>query len=108
MQRLCGLPIKKFLRFADVWLTLLRVVPRKRPVDNLRRRTGKVDNELGQLPNCELSGISEIEGTDDLILAVHEPYQSVDQIVDIAEGSRLGPIAIDRDIPIAKRLNDEI
>src|SRR4051812_44860796 len=56
-----GLPSKPGLGECDIGLTLRRIVLGQGLVDDLRRRVGDLDHELGQLPHGELVGVADVD-----------------------------------------------
>ena len=74
---------------------------------NLRLTSNLLEYKLSQLKHGEFTGVPEVHGTDDLLL-LHEAHESLDKIVDIAEGAGLGPLAINSEILTLQGLNDEV
>ena len=96
-----------FARF-DVRLTLLGIIGRQRHEDEFRFRSRHLDDDLGELPDRELARIAEIDRAGEVAVAVHQPHEAVDQIVDVAEGARLAAVAVDGDGLALQGLHDEI
>lgn len=74
---------------------------------NLRFATDLLKNEFGQLEHGELTWVAKVHWSDNLLL-LHEAHESFDEIVDIAEGSGLGTLAVNREILSLEGLNDEV
>ena len=74
---------------------------------NLRFATDLLKNEFGQLEHGELTWVAKVHGADNLLL-LHEAHESVDEIVNKAEGSGLGTLAVNSKIPTLEGLNDEV
>jgi hypothetical protein len=62
---------------------------------------------LGELADSKLPGIAEIDRPDDGARSLHQLDEPGDEIVDIAEGARLRPVAEYRDVAVEKGLDDE-
>ena len=77
-------------------------------MDDFCRRSGQRDNLLRKLQNGEFHRISKIHRSGDFIRRLHQTQKPLDKIVDIAKRPGLIAGAIDCNVLIAKRLNDEI
>ena len=73
-----------------------------------RFRPGQIDNGFCKFCYRELVRIADIDEADDLVLALHEPDEPVDQVVDIAERTRLRAIAINGDVTPKQHLDNEV
>src|SRR3712207_2346723 len=86
-----GLPREDLLRSRDVRTALLRVVRGQSLVDDLRARARDGDDGLRQLEQRELGGVADVDG---LVLAgLGQRDDAADEVVDVAEGSRLAAVA---------------
>src|SRR6516162_1631118 len=101
-------PTKQFLRFADFRLALFGVVSGKRAVNNFRSGAGNVDYDLRELTNREFFRVPEVHRPNNPVAGFHEPNQAFDEIVDVAERTRLQAVAVDGDVVIPQCLNDKI
>lgn len=63
--------------------------------EEARVRADQVDHMPGQLKNGVLSWIPDIHRAGDLGARSHQPYQPLDEIVNVAEGSSLQSIPLD-------------
>src|SRR5262249_31805084 len=63
---------------------------------------------FGKLPNRELDRISKVDGAGHIIRCFDQSHQSVNQVVNIAERSRLVAFAVDGDVLIAQRLHHKV
>jgi len=50
---------------------------------------GEFDDELGEFFDGEFDGVSEVDGSDEVVWGVHQAEDAIDEVVDIAEGSGL-------------------
>src|SRR5919202_3117406 len=89
-----GLPAEDLLCAGDVGLAHLRVVDRQGLVDDLALRAGHAQHLLGELVERELARVPEVDGQ--VLLRLGEQDEPADQVVDVAEAPRLGPVAEDR------------
>jgi hypothetical protein len=62
---------------------------------------------MGQLQDCYLDGIAEVDRPLDIALQVHQSGQAFDQIVDVAERSRLRSRAVNSNRLVFQSLDDE-
>ena len=92
----------------DIGSPLAGIVDRQWPMDDLRSGAGDRDDLFGQIAHGKFSRIAEIDGRPYGRLISHKAKEAVDQIGDIAERARLGPITIDCDVLAFERLYDEI
>ena len=60
------------------------------------------------MPNRELTRVAEVDRPGEVVRRVHHLEQTVDQIVNVAERSRLRAVAVDRDVLADDRLADEV
>ncbi|OHV68339.1 hypothetical protein LCM4577_07420 [Mesorhizobium sp. LCM 4577] len=58
-----------------------------------RPGAGQFPHQAGQVEDGEFSGIAKIDRQARIGLDVHEPQQAIDQVGDVAEGSRLPTVA---------------
>ena len=100
-------PSEGFLGESDVRTALFRVIRGKREMGDLGLSSHLLEHEFCQLEHGELTRIAEVHGTDDLLL-LHEAHESLDEIIDIAEGAGLGPLAINSEILTLQGLNDKV
>jgi len=107
LERNLGFPAQVLARLGDIGLALLGVIAGQRHVDDLGRRLGGLDCQLGELLDGELARVAHVDGADGLGL-VHQPDEAVDEVVDVAEGARLLPLAVDGDVLAVERLHEEI
>lgn len=61
-----------------------------------------------QLNHGEFSRVAEVHWASDGVVAVHQAHEAFDQVIDVAEGARLGAVAIEGDGLVAQRLDDEV
>ena len=66
------------------------------------------DDALGELQHRDLGRVAEIDGAGQLVGRGHEPDQSLDQVVDVAEGAGLLAVPVHRNRLMAQRLHDEV
>src|SRR5829696_7897333 len=99
------LPAELLPRERDVGLADLRVVGRKRLVDDLRARAGDLDHLLGELEQRELVRVADVHR--EVQPRLRESDDAVDQIRHEAEGPGLGAVAEHGDRPVLQRLAHE-
>src|SRR5262249_17138364 len=107
-ERRGRLPAKDLLRLCNVGLALPWIILRQWPVDNARARVRQFTNDIGKLQHREFDGIAYVDGPDNLIRRSHQAYKALDEILDVAERSRLRTIAVNGDVASEERLDDEI
>src|SRR5258708_28786725 len=91
----------------DVGAALPGVVLWQRSELEPRARANEGDDKPGQLRDGYFDGVAEVDRSVDVALDIHQTREAVDQIVDIAERSRLRPRAIDGDRLVLQCLDDE-
>ncbi len=69
--------------------------------------TDLLEDEFGKLEHGELAGVAEVHRADALLL-LHEAEESLDKVVDEAEGAGLRAVTVDGQIISLKGLNDEV
>src|ERR1700722_11514493 len=67
-----------------------------------------MNHSLGELADRHLRRISQVDWSDHGVIALHQTDQAVDQIIDVAERPGLAPFAIDSDVLVLQRLNNEV
>src|SRR5690242_14485042 len=108
LERHFWLPAQEALGTADIGAPLCRIVDRQWAALDLRARAGQVDDLIRKLGHGGLDRVADIDGAGDVVGRRHQADPALDEIVDIAEGARLAPIAVERDRIAPERLDDEI
>src|SRR5437868_8492176 len=91
----------------DVGTTLSGVVLWQRSELEPRARADEGDDKLGKLRDGYFEGIAEVDRAVEIALEIHQTREAVDQVVDVAERSRLRSRAIDGDRIVVQSLDDE-
>lgn len=107
LKRDFGFPAEGFLGESDVGTALFRVIRGKREMGDLGLSSHLLEHEFCQLEHGELTRVAKVHRTDNLLL-LHEAHESLDEIVDIAEGAGLGTLTVNREILTLQGLNDEV
>src|SRR3546814_6077096 len=87
---------------------LPRIVGGQRAEGYGRPGVGQRDHPLRQFKDGDLVRIAEIDRADHRGGRRHQPDQSLNEVVDIAEGSRLRAVAVDREGQVLQPLHAEI
>jgi hypothetical protein len=103
-----GFPVQRVAGAGDVRAALARIVGGQGAHDEGRARSGQRHDHFGQFDHGEFVGIADVDRAGDRVRAAHQADQPVDQIIDIAEGPGLLPIAIEGDGLAQQCLADEV
>ena len=74
---------------------------------DLRLSADFLEHDLGQLEHGEFTRITNVDRSNRFRL-LHQPQEALNEVIDIAEGTRLRSVAINRDILPAQGLDDEV
>ncbi|CUX63599.1 hypothetical protein AGR5A_Lc90192 [Agrobacterium genomosp. 5 str. CFBP 6626] len=107
-ERYTGLPPELLLGPRNIGAALLRIVDRCRQMDNARAGIRHADDDIGELPHRNFTRIAEIDRPDAVLRLGRKSQETVNEIVDIAEGARLAAIAINGDVGTLQCLHDEV
>ena len=66
------------------------------------------DNQFSQFPDGELTGISDVHRSVKVFRPVHHRLKGIQEIVAVAERTRLATVSVDRDRLAGQRLSDEV
>src|SRR5262245_30026564 len=77
-------------------------------MNDFRSGAGNVDDDLRELTNREFLRVSKVYRSDNPVAGFHQPNQTFDEIVHVAERTRLPAVAVDRDVVVSQCLNDKI
>ena len=93
----CGFPAEQVLRARDIRPALPRVILGQRPMNDrdcepVRSRTALGSSRMANSSGLPMFRAGDVGGR------IHQPDEPIDQIVDVAERSRLRPVAIDGDV----------
>src|ERR1051325_2026421 len=108
------LPAEELARARDVRASLLRVVLRERAEARARLPPDRARDLLGQLPHRELAGVPDVDGVVNVVLFrrtlldVHQTHHALDQVVNVAETTRLLARPVDGQLLAPQRLHDEV
>ena len=69
---------------------------------------GLLEHHRGELGDGELARIAEVDGAGDVVARLHHRDQAGDQVVDVLEGPRLLPLAVDRQRLPGECADDEV
>src|SRR5919108_222739 len=100
-----GLPTEHLERARDGGLAHLRIIVREGLEHDLARRPGDADDGLRELEEGHLVRVPEVHGQ--VLLARGEQVKASDEVVGVAEGTRLRPVAEHRQRLAFERLADE-
>ena len=76
--------------------------------NDLRLAPSQLHDEFGELQNRKLGRVPKIDRSDGALRRVHELEESINEIIAVAEGSRLRAFAVNRDRLAHQRLADEV
>src|SRR6266508_4826800 len=99
------LPAENLRGARDIRLADLRVVDRKRLVDDLAGRVGQPADGPGELQDRELVRVAKVHGI--VLAALSEQDDPADQVVHVAEAPCLRAVAVDGQRLVRERLTDE-
>ena len=77
-------------------------------MDDARGRSGHGDHGLRELEDREFGRVAEVDRPGHLVRRVHQANQAGYEVVDVAEGAGLPAVAVDRDVLVPQRLDDEV
>ena len=69
---------------------------------------GNLYNLSGQLEDGEFAGVPQVDGTDKVIGAIHHADHAFYQVIDVAKGTRLGPITKESYVLISEGLDNKV
>ena len=101
-------PVKDGFGFGNIRLALFGIVGGERFKDELGIGVGKLDDRFGELFDGEFTGVAEVDGAGNIVGGVHHLDKPGNQIGNVAETAGLGTVAVNGDIFIAQRLQDEV
>ncbi len=78
-------PSQKLIGGRNIRSTLHRIILRKRPVLQLSLRADGIQDFLGKCRNGEFPRIAKIDRPGNIVRRIHQSYESVDEVVDVAE-----------------------
>src|SRR2546423_14943905 len=106
LERHPRLPLEGLARATDVGLAHLRVVGGERLLDDRAAAAREPQHELGELAYGELVRVADVRRIRPATL--EQPYDPIDQVVHVAERTRLRPVAVHRERIALDRLHDEV
>src|SRR5207244_1753671 len=71
-------------------------------------RFREFDDQFCKAPNFELDWTAQIDRPGEIVRCFHKPDQRIDEIVDVAKGSRLLAFTVNGDGLASQGLDDEI
>jgi hypothetical protein len=83
------IPVQDVAGQIDVRHAAYRIIHRQRVVLDACAGTHHADDLRRQLQHGEFARIAEIDRAGDVVRRVHEPNQTVDHVLDVAERARL-------------------
>ena len=91
------LPFQLLPRQGNIRLTLFGIISWQWLMNELRAGARQLLHLLRQLDHAELTGVAEVHRAGDGVVAVHQAHEAFDQVIDVAEGARLGAVAVEGD-----------
>src|SRR4029077_8885780 len=95
-------PVQEGTRAGDIGTPLLGIVFRKRLVGNLAAARAELADQVRQLEDRDLGGISNIDRI--AVVGVKQGNDAFDQVVDIAEAAGLRTVPVDGERFASERL----
>jgi hypothetical protein len=107
-QRHPRLPTEHIDRALDHRLASPGIVLRQRPVLDFGTGASLTQYQAGDRLHRDFVGVAEIARPRHVLRALHQEFEALQKIVDVAERSRLRTIAVDRQRLFLERLDDEV